>query len=100
MSVLTKIKDLFVGRRRDASGSSSSVVGAWRVSFISVPHPFGRYDLELHGDGVLAWRSIVLMRDAGEIQVAGSGTWRISGDTLHYTSGESAGALRYSLEGP
>ena len=98
MSTLTRLADRLFGRHRGARGGSP-IAGAWRVADISVPHPFGRYTMELRADGSLEWSAVVPTNDAGELQVTGSGTWRTSGERLHYTSGEHAGTLQYSLEG-
>jgi hypothetical protein len=88
---------LFAGRRGDSP--ATFLVGKWEVVNISIPHPFGRYSLDLGADGSLAWTALVPTTDAGEYEVDGSGTWRADGDQLHYTSGESAGVLRYSAGG-
>lgn len=87
-------KNLF-GRPSDPG--TSLVMGAWQVTHISVPHPFGRYVMVLRANGAFEWVAIVPTTDAGEYQVKGSGTWRTEGNTLHYTSGASAGTVQYSL---
>jgi hypothetical protein len=55
--------------------------------------------LDLRVDGSLEWSSVLPTRDAGEVEVKGSGSWRISGDQLHYTSGNNGGMVRFQREG-
>jgi len=88
------LKNLF-GRGGDSGGSM--VAGTWHVTFISVPHPFGRYVLDLRANGALEWLAVVPTTDVGEYQVKGSGTWRTDGEMLHYTSGADSGTVQYSL---
>jgi hypothetical protein len=87
-------------RNRVLGGSDgASISGVWRVTDISVQHPFRRYVLDLRADGSLEWSSVVPTRDAGEVEVKGSGTWRTSGDKLHYTSGNNGGTVLFQREG-
>lgn len=79
-------------------GSRSPLTGTWRVIDISVPHRFARYVMELRDDGSLEWAATVPTTDAGDLELAGNGTWRTHRDVLHYTSGEARGSVRYSLE--
>jgi len=95
MPYFANLTDRLFGRRRGSS--APSVTGVWQMTYISVPHPFARYIIDLRADGHLEWVSVVAT-DAGEIQVGGDGTWRTVGDKLHYTSGESGGTNQYSLE--
>jgi hypothetical protein len=94
MSFFADLKNRLWGRSDDAS-----ISGVWRVTDISVPHPFGRYVLDLRADGSLEWSSVLPTRDAGEIEVKGGGTRRTSGDQLHYTSGNNAGKVQFQREG-
>jgi hypothetical protein len=98
MSFLGRFKDALLGRGSSDGRGAGSIAGHWRVVDISVPHPFGRYNLVLAVDGVLQWTATLPTRDAGEIEMSGSGTWSTAGDTLHYTSGEHAGTLRWTLD--
>lgn len=97
MSFLGKLAGRLFGRQRGGSNASSAA-GAWHVIDIAAAHPFGAYTMDLRVDGTLEWAAVVPTTDAGEYEVSGSGTWRTTGDKLHYTSGESRGTLSWSHE--
>jgi hypothetical protein len=95
MGFLDRLRDAF--GRRPAEASASSLVGTWDVIDISVPHPFGRYTMELRQDGSFHWTALTPTTGGGELELSGTGTWRTDGDTLHCTSGASGGTVRYAL---
>jgi hypothetical protein len=97
MSFLANLKKLL--GRGDGASTEFGICGVWRVTDISVPHPFGQYVLDLRPNGSLAWFAILPTNDVGELKLEGSGTWRASADEVHYTSGESEGRVRYAREG-
>jgi hypothetical protein len=97
MSFLKRVRDLALCRR-NGSSNDSSIAGSWHVTDISAPHPFGQYSIDLRENGTLEWAALVWTKDVGELEVTGSGTWRTEGETLHYTSGDSEGSVRYSLD--
>jgi hypothetical protein len=88
---------MLFGQRTGAS-DTFAIAGAWQVIDIAAPHPFGQYTIDLRADGGLEWAARVPTTDGAEFEVTGSGSWRSEGDKLHYTSGESRGALRWSHE--
>jgi hypothetical protein len=93
MSFLRKL----FGRHGDSD--ASLLAGIWKVTFISVSHPFGQYGLELRANGAFKWVAVVPVTEGGEFRVEGSGTWRTEGDALHYKStGGGAGMLHYSTD--
>ena len=65
-----------------------------------MPHPFGQYLIDLRADGSVEWLAVCPVKEGGgEVKVGGSGTWRASGDRLHYTSGDSGSTVQYFREG-
>lgn len=95
MSLLRWLRERLLGLSNDDS-NVPSIAGAWQVTDIEAPHPFGRYIMDLRAEGALEWSALVPTTGDGEFEVSGSGTWRIDGDNLHYTSGGSGGTLRWS----
>ena len=97
MSFFAGLKNRLLGGG-DSAPAESGISGVWRVTHISVPHPFSQYVLDLRSDESLAWFAVLPTNEGGEVKVEGSGTWRASGDELHYTSGDYEGKVRYLRE--
>lgn len=96
MALFENLRNRLFGTR---DPSELTISGVWQVTYISVPHPFAQYILELRADGSLHWSSLLPTTDMGEFNVSGDGTWLASGTELHYKSGEFRGQVRFSREG-
>jgi len=79
------------------SQPAESIVGAWKLNSVSGADPssinIATYEIAFEQGG--AWRYTATMSGPYlGMQMNGSGTWSLKGNTLEYTAGENKGEVR------